>query len=507
MVTSRVRRSMPDDDDPLTRAMAPPPDETPSDREARLQAEQEAKKRSDAIDEEINQQRLAEKKEQPPVKVLLLGQSESGKTTTIKNFQLISQPKAFRAELPLWRAIIQLNVTRSVRIILDAMSAAQATGSSTSLASASPLSDYSPTSRPSSPLYAPEPHKFPLTPELMKLKMRLSPLMQVEEALMRRLSPSSPPESPSTHLSPVTNLPHPHFQRTKEVSVYSSLGWKGAFVKLMAGITRNSMDSSQGIDFDDPSDPGVILHNCSEDMIKLWNDRDVRRLLEKQNLRLEDMSGFYLDSLERITARKYVPTNEDIVKARLKTIGVTEHRFILKAGNMLSRDWRVFDVGGARNLRGRRTFSAAWAPYFDDMSAIIFLAPLNCFDQTLAEDNTVNRLEDSILLWRSIVKHPLLKNTELILFLNKCDLLKAKLESGVQFAQWVVSYGDRPNDFESISGYMKKKFGMIHKQLSDHPRTFYCHFTSVTDLTSTFQILENVKDLIIRQSLNNSHLV
>ncbi|KAJ8076934.1 hypothetical protein PM082_001357 [Marasmius tenuissimus] len=141
------------------------------------------------------------------------------------------------------------------------------------------------------------------------------------------------------------------------------------------------------------------------------------------------------------------------------------------------------------------------------MNAIIFLAPLNCFDQTLAEDGTVNRLEDSILLWRSIVKHPLLKKTELILFLNKCDLLRAKLESGIQFAQWVVSYGDRPNDFTSVSNYMKKKFGMIHKQLSEEARIFYCHFTSVTDLTSTFQILENVKDLIIRQSLNNSHLV
>ena len=126
--------------------------------------------------------------------------------------------------------------------------------------------------------------------------------------------------------------------------------------------------------------------------------------------------------------------------------------------------------------------------------------------------------EDSILLWRSIVKHPLLKNTELILFLNKCDLLRAKLESGVQFAQWVVSYGDRANDFESVSNceYISTSLrqrgvkplcfvprheeeiwyancpctcriprliaraGMIHKQLSEGPRTFYCHFTSVT---------------------------
>ncbi|EEB96447.1 hypothetical protein MPER_04421 [Moniliophthora perniciosa FA553] len=112
---------------------------------------------------------------------------------------------------------------------------------------------------------------------------------------------------------------------------------------------------------------------------------------------------------------------------------------------MLSNDWRVFDVGGSRRLR------AAWVPFFDDMNAIIFLAPLSCFDQSLAEDNTVNRLEDSILLWRHIVQHKLLAKTELILFLNKCDILKAKLESGTQFSKWVISYGDRPNTFESTS--------------------------------------------------------
>jgi guanine nucleotide-binding protein alpha-1 subunit len=55
--------------------MAPPPDETPEERHVRILAEQEAKRVSDAIDEELNRQRQAEKKAQKPVKVLLLGTS------------------------------------------------------------------------------------------------------------------------------------------------------------------------------------------------------------------------------------------------------------------------------------------------------------------------------------------------------------------------------------------------------------------------------------------------
>lgn len=59
--------------------------------------------------------------------------------------------------------------------------------------------------------------------------------------------------------------------------------------------------------------------------------------------------------------------------------------------------------------------------------------------------------EDSVQLWKSIIRNPLLKNTNLVLFLNKCDVLKAKLESGTRMADYVMSYGSRPNDFASAS--------------------------------------------------------
>jgi guanine nucleotide-binding protein alpha-1 subunit len=61
------------DEDPLTKALAPPANETEVEREARLAAEGEAQKRSDMIDDELNRQRVVEKKTQC-VRVLLLGE-------------------------------------------------------------------------------------------------------------------------------------------------------------------------------------------------------------------------------------------------------------------------------------------------------------------------------------------------------------------------------------------------------------------------------------------------
>lgn len=94
---------------------------------------------------------------------------------------------------------------------------------------------------------------------------------------------------------------------------------------------------------------------------------------------------------------------------------------------------------------------AAWLPYFDDCDAIIFLAPINCFDERLAEDRKVNRLEDSYMLWKLVCLSKLLAKTQIILFLNKCDLLDQKLKSGVQVKNYVRSFGDRQNDVETVS--------------------------------------------------------
>jgi guanine nucleotide-binding protein subunit alpha len=76
-------------------------------------------------------------------------------------------------------------------------------------------------------------------------------------------------------------------------------------------------------------------------------------------------------------------------------------------------NWIFYDVGGARTQR------PAWQSYFSHVDALIFLAPISAFDQALAEDSRVNRLEDSLLLFKSICKSELLKNVNIILFLNK----------------------------------------------------------------------------------------
>ena len=41
--------------------------------------------------------------------------------------------------------------------------------------------------------------------------------------------------------------------------------------------------------------------------------------------------------------------SDDVLKARLKTVGVSEYSFHMEAGDERGTEWRIIDVGGSRS--------------------------------------------------------------------------------------------------------------------------------------------------------------
>lgn len=67
---------------PVLRDYAPPPpDETPAQMTARLKREADAQRISDNIDEDIKRDRALQRKARKELRILLLGQGESGAHT------------------------------------------------------------------------------------------------------------------------------------------------------------------------------------------------------------------------------------------------------------------------------------------------------------------------------------------------------------------------------------------------------------------------------------------
>lgn len=69
------------------------------------------------------------------------------------------------------------------------------------------------------------------------------------------------------------------------------------------------------------------------------------------------------------------------------------------------------------------------------------------FDQNLYEDESVNRMQEAVMLFDSVSNSRYFSETSIILFLNKIDLFKAKLRSGVQLVDHFPDYTG-PNEYE-----------------------------------------------------------
>lgn len=478
--------------DPLASILAPPPNETPQQRAARERAEAEARKISEAIDEQIRQERIALRKK-GPVKVLLLGQSESGKSSTIKNFQLHYARDQWMAERLSWRTVIYLNLVRNVVEVLDLLvQAMEANGGRRSTSSAdTPDSDRERRSQSSTTKF---PDKYSL------LKLRLAPLRSVLTDLERRVGPGSQEVYSSSSISPTSEKRMP-FGREGGGGVgnigSSNNGWKSSGKgRPSTREGRNSSLQMRKGDYDEVTD---ILLACKEDMKSLWEDPLVQEILSQRRVRIEDSSGFFLNDIDRIVSRDYEPSDDDVVRARLRSVGVQEHKFTVDADQ--GREWIMYDLEGTRSSR------ASWAPFFDDMNAIIFLAPISCFDEQLREDRNVNRLEDSLQLWRTVCSSRILAKTQIILFLNKCDIFRNKLQRGVLVKTYVPSFGDRQNDVATAMKYFQHHFKEIFKSCSPEPRPFFVYFTSVIDTQATAATLAMVQDSVLRQNLQTARLV
>ncbi|KAG8263146.1 G-protein beta/gamma-subunit complex binding [Homalodisca vitripennis] len=87
--------------------------------------------------------------------------------------------------------------------------------------------------------------------------------------------------------------------------------------------------------------------------------------------------GRFLDDLDRLGAKDYQPTEQDILRTRVKTTGIVEVHFSFKNLN-----FKLFDVGGQRSERKK------WIHCFEDVTAIIFCVAMSEYDQVLHEDET-----------------------------------------------------------------------------------------------------------------------
>ena len=150
----------------------------------------------------------------------------------------------------------------------------------------------------------------------------------------------------------------------------------------------------------------------------------------------------------------------------------------------------MVDVGGQRSERTK------WIHSFQGVTSLIFCASLSEYDQMLYEDESVNRMRESLMLFDETCNCPWFNDTSIILFLNKNDIFRKKIKT-ISLDVCFPDYKGGCDFFQAID-YLTTKFTSLNRN-SD--KQIYAHVTCATDTNNVKFVFEAVREIVVRQSL------
>ncbi|KAJ6239816.1 guanine nucleotide-binding protein g(o) subunit alpha [Anaeramoeba flamelloides] len=231
------------------------------------------------------------------------------------------------------------------------------------------------------------------------------------------------------------------------------------------------------------------LTKANADLIQeLWSDRGIKTTWKNRNeFQISENMDHFFDKVNEISKKNYRPTTEDILLFRIPTTGISETSF--KAHNF---NWKVIDVGGQRSERRK------WIHHFDNVSTVLFVVAMNEFNKKLFEDQSMNRMHESLAVCETVLNNDFFKKTDCVLLFNKVDLFKESLRK-TQFGKHFTKFKGQ-NNFEDVSLFIKKNFFSTIKR--QKKRKVDSHFVKATDTISVEEMINSVISGIIETQPN-----
>jgi len=154
-------------------------------------------------------------------------------------------------------------------------------------------------------------------------------------------------------------------------------------------------------------------------------------------------------------------------------------------------------VGGQRNERSK------WVNYFDHCHAVVFVAALSEYNQTLWEDNTQNRMQESLALFQQVINLEDFRKSQTILFLNKSDLFKERIKK-FRLSEYFKNFNGNDMDFEETVGFIKQQFANL---CTNSDKLLYVHVTCATDPTNVTTLFHAMRNIVVREQLTHSGFI
>ncbi|KAJ7249659.1 heterotrimeric G protein alpha subunit B [Mycena rebaudengoi] len=234
-----------------------------------------------------------------------------------------------------------------------------------------------------------------------------------------------------------------------------------------------------------------ILPRDIADVIRgLW--RGVKEAVHRSHeFQLNDSAPFFFNAIDRIAAPDYMPTDQDILRSRVKPKGIAET--IFQVGELT---YKVVDPSGQRSERKK------WLHCFENVKAIIFYANLGDYDQMLYEDESVNRLQEALTKFDSMCNSRWFVKTSIILFL-KIDTFAEKLERS-PLADYFPDYTGG-NNYDAACDYLLHRFVSLNQSAAT--KQIYAHYISAEDAQQIKFVLSSIQDILLQNHLREQGLL
>jgi len=227
----------------------------------------------------------------------------------------------------------------------------------------------------------------------------------------------------------------------------------------------------------------------------LWEDEGIQNVwINKKESVLYQME-YLMSNFDRILSVDFVPTNDDILRARQRSSGENMHRFEDK-----DRIWHLVDVGGQLSEREK------WDSVLGNpIQAIIFFLALDEYDVENPETSKTEyptKFQLALSVFDEVMNGYLVSEHKAsrIVFLNKLDLFTTKIQDENRFEDFRkrLHYTGGKNANECVEFITTNLNNRINDTMPLH-----IHSVCALDTSLIKKLTQDIKVSIIASSLRD----
>lgn len=223
---------------------------------------------------------------------------------------------------------------------------------------------------------------------------------------------------------------------------------------LLVYLERHGMSVDDSVSDIASEIADIEAFNCdfNEDLVEqlssIWEDPYIQEAFaHRDETAIPDHIDYFFEKINDLVDDNYIPSDEDILRARIRTIGIDAVTLDINGARI-----RIYDVGGQKNERSK------WSRVEAEVESVIFCVSFAEFDKPMFEDPNVIRINDALEIFEGITHNPKFSESAIFLVCNKIDIFEKKIRETDRFITIFPQYTGDPHDPNACADFLIEMF-------------------------------------------------